>query len=129
MNKILKIMLLTLLFPSATSAQGTGALYQGLLPTLPPNQEVVIQEITLPPGRVGSAHRHDAYVWVYVVEGAVDMQVRGGEVTRVNAGEVFVESPDDIHTMSNNPSSTEPAKFLAILIKEAGVPVVLPAER
>ena len=126
MNKILTMMLLALLFPSAASAQG--ALYQGLLPTLPPNQEVVIQEITLPPGRVGSAHRHDAYVWVYVVEGAIDMQVQGGEVTRVNAGEVFVESPDDIHTMSNNPSSTEPAKFLAILIKETGVPVVLPVD-
>ena len=83
---------------------------------------------TLPPGRVGSAHRQDAYVWVYVVEGAIDMQVQGGEVTRVNAGEVFVESPDDIHIMNNNPSSTEPAKFLAILIKEAGVPVVLPVD-
>jgi quercetin dioxygenase-like cupin family protein len=128
MNKILTMMLLALLFPSAISAQGSGALYQGLLPTLPPNREVVIQEITLPPGRIGSAHRHDAYVWVYVVEGAIDMQVQGGEVTRVNAGEVFVESPDDIHTMSNNPSSTEPAKFLAILIKEAGVPVVLPVD-
>ena len=56
------------------------------------------------------------------------MQVKGGEVTRVAAGEVFIEVPDDIHVMNNNPSSTEPATFLAILIKDADKAVVLPVE-
>ena len=127
MKNLIAISLLIVCALPVYSAQNSGDLYAGLLPALPPNQEVVIQEITLPPGRIGSAHRHDAYVYVYVLEGELDMQVAGGEITRVRVGEVFVESPDDVHIMSNNSSSTQPARFLAILIKDADKPVVLPA--
>jgi quercetin dioxygenase-like cupin family protein len=64
---------------------------------------------------------------VYVLEGAVDMQVEGGPVTRVSTGEMFLEGPEDIHVMNNNASTMEQARFLAILIKDANKPVVLPA--
>ena len=128
MKKLISLTLLVLLTQTAYGAEGPGHLYDGLLATLPPNQEVAIDEITLPPGHVGRVHKHDAYVYVYVLEGAVDMQVEGGEVTRVSAGQVFTETPADIHVMNNNASATEPARFLAFMIKTAGVPAVLPAE-
>lgn len=128
MKKLISLVTLATLTKIACAADAAGPLFEGALPALPPNQEVVIQEITLPPGQVGRAHRHDAYVYVYVVEGAVDMQVDGGEVVRVSAGEVFVETPDNVHTMNNNASATEPARFIAFLIKDADKPVVLPAD-
>jgi quercetin dioxygenase-like cupin family protein len=61
------------------------------------------------------------------VEGAVDMQVDGGEVVRVSTGEVFTETPDNVHTMNNNASATEQARFIAFIIKDADKAVVLPA--
>lgn len=127
MKKIISLITVALLMKTACAAEAPGPAFEGALPILPPNQEVVIQEIMLPPGQVGRAHRHDAYVYVYVVEGAVDMQVDGGEVVRVSAGEVFTETPANVHTMNNNASATEPARFIAFLIKDADKPVVLPA--
>lgn len=128
MKKLPSLVLPVLLAQTCPNAQGADALFEGPLPPLPPEQEVVIEEITLPPGHVGRPHRHDAHVYVYVVEGAVDMQVEGAPVTRVSAGEVFVEGPDDIHAMNNNASATEPARFVAFIIKAADAPVVLPVE-
>ena len=98
MKNFISLAALTLVAQTLYGAAAPAPLYQGVLPTLDPNQEVVIQQITLPPGHVGSAHRHDAYVYVYVVEGAVDMQVDGGEVVRVSTGEVFTETPENVHT-------------------------------
>jgi quercetin dioxygenase-like cupin family protein len=126
MKKLVSISLLALLAPTVFGAEAPGHLFDALLPDLPPNQEVSIEEITLQPGHVGRAHRHDAFVYVYVVEGAVDMQVDNGEVVRVSTGEVFVETPENDHTMNNNASATERARFVAFIIKTAGVPVVLP---
>ncbi len=127
MKKFLSLATMTLLTGTAHGAAAPGPLFEGLLPPLGPNQEVVIQQITLAPGHVGTAHRHDAYVYVYVVEGAVDMQVDGGEVVRVSTGEVFTETPDNVHTMNNNVSATEQARFIAFIIKDADKAVVLPA--
>lgn len=127
MKKFLSLATLTLVAQTVYGAAAPGPLFEGPLPPLAPNQEVVIQEITLQPGHVGSAHRHDAYVYVYVVEGAVDMQVDGGEVVRVSTGEVFTETPENVHTMSNNASATEQARFIAFIIKDADKAVVLPA--
>ena len=127
MKKFISLAALTLLTNTVWGAAAPGPLFEGPLPPLGPNQEVVIQEITLAPGQVGSPHRHDAYVYVYVVEGAVDMQVDGGEVVRVATGEVFTETPENVHTMSNNASKTEQARFIAFLIKNADAPIVLPA--
>ena len=96
------------------------------LPALPPDQAVRMDELTLPPGFTGTAHRHDAYVYVYVVEGTVEMQVAGKPVQRLTAGQVFTETPADVHTVMRNPSDTEPARFVAFMIKKADAPVTLP---
>jgi quercetin dioxygenase-like cupin family protein len=112
----------------ALAAPAFGAeLMTAPLPALAPDQEVRIDELTLPPKFEGQVHRHDAYVYVYVVEGTVEMQVAGKPVQRLSAGQVFTENPDDVHAVMRNPSDTEPARFVAFMIKKAGAPAVLPA--
>ena len=123
MKKAVCVALLTLCCAPTFGAE----LLTAPLPPLPPDQEVRIEEITVPPGGSSAAHRHDAWVYVYVVEGTLEMQVAGKPVQRLTAGQVFTENPDDVHTVNRNPSSTEPARFVAFLIKKAGAPVVLPA--
>ena len=79
------------------------------------------------PGASDPVHRHDAHVFVYVLEGAVVMQVKGGQEVRLAPGQTFYESPDDVHVVGRNASTTERAKFLAFFVKDAGAPVLVPA--
>jgi quercetin dioxygenase-like cupin family protein len=90
------------------------------------DREGAMSVIELAPGASSNAHRHNAHVFVYVLEGSIVMQVEGGEPTVLNAGQTFYENPDDIHTVSKNASETEPAKFLALLIKPKGTPATVP---
>ncbi len=107
-----------------------GQLLNMPLPTLPENQEIVVSEINLAPGQPSSPpHRHNAHVFVYVLEGRVNMQVAGGELVTLSPGEMFYENPDDIHAVSQNASDTESAKFLVHLIKTVGVPVTTPVRQ
>jgi quercetin dioxygenase-like cupin family protein len=118
---------LSLLLLALASWPAVGAeLLRSPLPPLPPGQEVRMDELTLPPGFSGPAHRHDAHVYVYVVEGTVEMQVAGKPLQRLVAGAVFTEVPPDVHAVMRNPSDTEPAKFVAFMIKKADAPVTLP---
>lgn len=80
------------------------------------------------PGEVSAAHRHNAHTFVYVLEGSVVMQVQGGEAKTLTAGQTFYENPDDIHTVANNASDTEPAKILVFFIKDSDAPASLPME-
>lgn len=91
-------------------------------------KEVSIAVVEYGPGVASSPHRHDANVFVYVLEGSVVMQVAGGEEVTLTAGQTFYESPDDIHTVSRNASDTEPAKILAFLVKNEGAPTTVPAD-
>jgi quercetin dioxygenase-like cupin family protein len=100
------------------------------LPPLPDNQEVLVVEVDFAPGQPSSApHRHNAHVFVYVLEGVVNMQVAGGELMTLSQGEMFYENPDDIHSVSQNASATESAKILVHIIKTIGVPTSTPASR
>jgi quercetin dioxygenase-like cupin family protein len=87
-----------------------------------PDKEVVMLTVTYPPGGSSAPHRHDAQVFVYVLEGELTMQVRGGPAVTLRAGQTFYESPDDIHQVSANASKTAPAKFLVVSIKDKGKP-------
>ncbi len=100
-----------------------GQLLNMPLPELPENQEILVSEITLVPGQESSPHRHNAHVFVYILEGQVNMQVAGSELVTLSPGEMFYENPDDIHMVSQNASDTESAKFLVYIIKTIGVPV------
>ena len=90
------------------------------------NREGLMLTVDLPPGSDSAKHRHNAHTFVYVLEGAVVMQVEGGERKELQAGDTFYETPDDIHTVSMNASDTEPAKILVFFVKQQGAPVSIP---
>jgi quercetin dioxygenase-like cupin family protein len=86
-------------------------------------KEVTMAEVSMGPGAGSTIHRHDANTFVYVLEGKVEMQVQGGPLQTLGPGEVFYESPTDIHTVSRNASATVAAKVLVVFVKEAGAPL------
>ena len=93
-----------------------------------PGKEIVMLTVDYPPGAVDSPHRHDAQVFVYVLEGSIVMQVRGGQEVTLTPGQTFYEGPDDVHTVGRNASTTKPAKFVVVLLKKKDVDAVLPAK-
>ena len=92
-----------------------------------PGKEGLTLLVEYPPGSSDPIHRHNAHAFVYVLEGSIVMQVRGGKETIVNAGQTFYEGPDDVHVIGRNASQTKPAKFVVVLVKEKGAPAVVPA--
>jgi quercetin dioxygenase-like cupin family protein len=86
-----------------------------------PGKEVVMLTVEYLPGGASLPHRHDANVFVYVLEGSMLMGVKGKEPVTLEAGDTFYEGPDDIHETSANASKTEPAKFLVFIVKDKGV--------
>ena len=92
-----------------------------------PGKEGVMITVEYPPGGSDPIHRHNADVFVYVLEGSVVMQLRGGDETTLTPGQTFYEGPDDVHVVSRNASATEPAKFVVFFVKDIGAPVLLPA--
>jgi quercetin dioxygenase-like cupin family protein len=90
-------------------------------------KEGLLVEVNIPPGGASPSHRHDADVFVYVLEGSVIMQVAGGEPKTLGVGETFYENPSDVHVRSENASKTAPAKLLVFFVKNAGAPVTRPA--
>ena len=121
--KLFGLFCLFALAANALNAAEAGGAALHALPAVLENQEMRISTITLVPGQESSPHRHNAHVYVYVLEGTIEMQVRGGPLTRLGPGEMFYESPDDIHQVSINISDTEPAKFLVHILKTVGQPV------
>lgn len=112
---------------AVVSAEPAGAqLLNVPLGELSADQEMLVLEVTLAPGQESRPHRHNAHVFVYVLEGLVNMQVAGGELLTLSPGQMFHETPDDIHSVSRNASSTEPARFLVHIIKTVGQPVTTP---
>ena len=92
-----------------------------------PEKEGSVALVEFPPGTSSAAHRHNAHVFVYVLEGSLVMQVKGGQEVTLKAGDTFYEKPDDIHVVSKNPSATAPAKILTFFVKDKGAPVTVPA--
>ena len=93
-----------------------------------PGREMLMLSVEYPPGTVEHIHRHNAYAFVYVLEGSIVEGVRGGKEVTLTPGQTFYEGPDDVHTVGRNASATKPAKFIVVLVKKKGVDAVLPAE-
>ncbi len=91
-----------------------------------PGKEVSMITVEYPPGSVDPIHRHNAHAFVYVLEGSIVMQVKGEKEVTLTPGQTFYEGPEDIHVVGRNASSTKPAKFVVILIKDKGAPVLVP---
>lgn len=131
MNATCKI-LLFLLFVCATTNVPTGSsansqvaretpLMTKVLPDVP-GKEGLIERVVLSPGEIVPPHRHNADVFAYVLEGSVISQVKGGNPRTVHAGEVFYESPTDVHLETRNASATQPATLLVFFVKKSGAP-------
>ena len=95
------------------------------LPELP-GKEVLMITVDYPPGSMDPIHRHNAHAFIYVLEGSIIMQVKGGKEVTVTPGQTFYEAPDDVHVVGKNASSTKPAKFVVFFIKDKGAPVLVP---
>ena len=91
-------------------------------------KEATMSTVEYAPGGSSKEHRHNAHVFVYVLEGSVVMQVKGGNQVTLKPGETFYESPEDVHTVSRNASTTKPAKFLVFFVREKGAPSTVPAK-
>jgi len=89
-------------------------------------KEGAMLTVLLAPGEASPVHRHNADVFVYVLQGAVKMQVKGGTLVTLHAGQTFYEAPSDIHVVGDNASKTRPAKFIAFFVKTKGAPPVTP---
>ena len=92
-----------------------------------PGKEGLTLLVEYPPGSKDPIHRHNAHAFVYVIEGSIVMQVRGGKEVTLTAGQTFYEGPDDVHVVGRNASQTKPAKFVVFMVKDKGAPVVVPA--
>jgi len=91
-----------------------------------PAREVLMITVEHAPGGSSAIHRHNAHAFVYVLEGSVVMQLKGGQEVTLTPGQTFYEGPDDVHLVDRNASTTQPAKFLAFLIKNKGAPALVP---
>src|ERR1700751_2320022 len=91
-----------------------------------PGKEGLMITVDYPPGSSNPIHRHNANAFVYVLDGSIVMQVRGGKEVTLTPGQTFYEGPHDIHTVGRNASTTEPAKFIVVLLKDKGAPVLVP---
>ena len=92
-----------------------------------PGKEGLMITVDYPPGSTDPIHRHNAYAFIYVLEGSIVMQVRGGKEVTLTRGQTFYEGPDDVHVVGRNASKTKPAKFVAFFVKDKGAPVLVPA--
>jgi quercetin dioxygenase-like cupin family protein len=93
-----------------------------------PGKEGLMIIVDYPPGNTDPIHRHNAHGFIYVLEGSIVMQVRGGKETTVTAGQTFYEGPDDVHVVGRNASKTERAKFVVFFVKDKNAPVFVAAK-
>jgi quercetin dioxygenase-like cupin family protein len=93
-----------------------------------PSKEGMMITVDYPPGSTDPVHRHNAHAFVYVLEGSIVMQVKGGKEVTLTPGQTFYEGPNDVHVVGRNASNTRPAKFVVFLVKDKGAPVLTPVK-
>ncbi|RCW82232.1 quercetin dioxygenase-like cupin family protein [Phyllobacterium bourgognense] len=112
---------------AAEDAAKVKPLMQKDLPNYPGKEGLMIS-VEYEPGGSSPIHKHDANAFVYVLEGSIVMQVKGEKEVTLSPGDTFYESPSDIHLISRNASTSKPAKFIVVLLKNKDAPVVMPVE-
>ncbi|UWU17524.1 cupin domain-containing protein (plasmid) [Rhizobium sullae] len=134
----MRSVLLTLVVSATVGLLGTFAaaaedgaivtpLMQKDLPNYPGKEGLMIS-VKYEPGGSSPIHKHDANAFVYVLEGSIVMQVKGEKEVTLSPGETYYEGPSDIHLVSRNASTSKPAKFIVVLLKNKDAPVVMPVE-
>jgi quercetin dioxygenase-like cupin family protein len=110
--------------PGAKDAKVTPLMTKALADM--PGKEVTVLAVEYMPCGSDPIHRHNAHGFIYVLEGTIVMQVKGGKEVTLTPGETFYEGPDDVHIVGRNASCTKPAKFLVVLLKKQGAPILVP---
>ena len=93
-----------------------------------PGKEAEMITVVYPTGGGDPVHRHNAHAFVYVLEGTIVMQLKGGKEVTLKPGQTFYEGPNDIHIVGRNASTTQPAKFAVVLMKNKGAPALVPVK-
>jgi quercetin dioxygenase-like cupin family protein len=93
-----------------------------------PGKEGLMIMVEYPPGSSDPIHRHNAHGFIYLLEGSIIMQVKGGKEVTLTPGQTFYEGPDDVHVVGRNASQTKPAKFVVFFVKNKGAPVLVHAK-
>jgi quercetin dioxygenase-like cupin family protein len=93
-----------------------------------PGKEGLMITVEYAPGASDPVHRHNAQAFLYVLEGSIVMQVKGGKEVTLTPGQSYYEGPHDVHVVGRNASKTKPAKFLVFLVKDKGAPVLIPVK-
>ena len=129
MNKMILLMAFSSVLAFNSASAQVGKVTRLMTKDLPdvPGKEGMIETVEFAPGEVSHPHRHNADVFVYVLEGSIITQVKGGSPQTVHAGDVFYESPTDLHLGSRNASTTEPATLLVFFVKKIGAPSTVKA--
>ena len=93
-----------------------------------PSKEGLMITVEYPPGSMDPIHRHNAHAFLYVLEGSIVMQVKGGKQVTLTPGQTFYEGPNDVHIVGRNASKTKPAKFIVFFVKDKNAPVLIPVK-
>ena len=127
-EKILLVVLLSLITGTlmAQEAKVTSLMSKDLKDF--PGKEGLMISVEYPPGGSDPIHRHNAHAFVYVLEGSILMQVKGGKQVTLTSGQTFYEGPNDLHIVGRNASNSERARFIVFLVKDNGAPVLVPVK-
>ena len=121
-----------LLLGRASTAQNRGGakpVFQHDLPDLTlKNWSATAVEVSYAPGESSAAHRHPGITIAYVLEGEIRSKVGDEPEKTYTVGQMFLETPGQLHAVSGNASNTRPAKLLAILLAEKGAQLTTPAK-
>jgi quercetin dioxygenase-like cupin family protein len=130
MKKRCLMLVLLCLLTGTLSAQESNKVASLMSKDLPdiPGKEGVMITVEFAPGGADPIHRHDAHGFIYVLEGSVIMQVKGGKQVTLTPGQTFYEGSNDVHVVGRNASKTKPAKILVFLVKDKGAPLLTPVE-
>ena len=95
--------------------------FEQVIPNIP-GKSLVALVVDYTPGGASPAHLHSnaAFIFAYVLSGAIESQVNDGPKQVFRAGESWYENPGSFHRVSRNASATEPAKLLAVIVTDTG---------
>ena len=121
-------LLVHVLLSHAQTAGGRKVVFEHDLPDLNlKGWSVTVVEVSYAPGESSGAHRHPGITIAYVLEGEVRSKVGDDPEKVYTAGQMFLETPNQVHAVSRNASTTKPARLLAVMLAEKGKQLTTPA--
>ena len=91
--------------------------FESTIPNIP-GKSLIALEVNYAPGAASPSHTHakSAFIYAYVISGAIESKVNDGKTRIYRAGESWSELPGATHSISRNASRIEPAKLLAVIV-------------